>query len=674
MNRLVLILPFLLLGISLVGQALKQHQVCHAVKENQILTADCANCSLPAVPVYLPTNIWQLFLDHNRLDFVRPLAHFSKYVNLRKLTLGNNSLTSIPSETFKYLIHLQHLNLWGNRLTEVPSSALRELRALRSLSLEGNHIRTIKRDAFYNLNNLTVLKLSGNHIYKIEAGAFTGLVKLQHLEIQHNALHALPSSLLEDLHQNLQTFLLYSNPWNCDCKIRWLVEYIKSVHLNWTDRLQIPRCDTPISWNSPMFPSVDIARFACPVIMDSSSININVEKGENLTLMCKVQSDPLANISWYFKDRLLKTTDGYLIEYTGGVNNQNSMLFIENLNPQNVGQYRCVARNPISEKCVNYTLALEGVQFFTQLIVDKKSSTDEDSTNIMVAVVTVCVLTGVIFLGLMGFIFWRRFTKIQKQREEELKLKIKKHFESNGGYKLDTDNKKCPPDQQMDNDEMDPFYDSLKKPPLDNTEPLFEKMERIPNGGTYMSFRTDPLDSEVNAPSTILTNLDSQSDNNGMFWTETSRNNTSSNLSELACPLLDQPTGYNSGTDTWDHSSEVFPQLYHSSYPRHPDTFYSVPSFHPYSHDSSNSMHSPYDTDTLPKDSVYNRSFSTANSQSGSEDSNKRSISVGSLGLVAIPPKKPPRLHSCSSISQTDTLNKMTLPKPGSIDEFGTAV
>lgn len=678
MDKLAIFFTFALLTFFSVGQALPQ-QPCHSDKENDIFKVNCANFSLPAVPVYLQINTWQLNLDHNKLELWRPSAHFSKYVNLHNLTIGNNSLTSIHQETFKYLKNLLHLNLWGNLLSEVPTAALMELRALRSLSLEGNHIKIIRKDAFFNLNNLTMLKLSGNHIFQVDVGALSGLVKLQHFEIQHNALLNLPPSLFQDLEHDLKMLLLYSNHWQCDCKLRWLVDYIRTVHMNWTNKMQVPRCDTPIHINQMPFLSVPYHLFACRVLMDSSRINIYVDQGKNITLICKVQSDPMANITWFFKDTALKNINGYFIQETGGVNNQNSLLFIENLNSHKVGEYKCVAQNPISQNSVTYTLAIKGMQFFTQPRVDKSNDDDDDDDNdsasIKIAIVTVCVLVGVLLFSVLAFIFWRRFTKLQKEREEELKLKIKKHFESNGDYKLDADNNKCPL-EQADNDEMDPFYDTLKKP-LDKIEPLLEKMGHLPNGGTYMSFRTDPLDSEVNAPSTILTNLDYQSDNNGMFWTEASRNDTSSNLSELACPLLEPPVGYNPGIDTWDHSSEVFPHLYTSTYPRHPGTFNSIHSFHPYTYDSSNSMtlNSPSNMDILTQDRIYNRSFSVANSQSGSvEDHNKRSASVGSLRLVAIPPKKPPRLHSCSSISQSDAPGKLSLPKPGSIDEFGTAV
>ena len=672
MNKLVLFLLFVLLSISSVEQAV-QRQPCHVKEENRISKVDCANYSLPAVPVYLPINTVQLNLDHNKLELWRPSTHFLKYINLRNLSIGNNSLTSIHRETFKFLKDLLHLNLWGNYLDEVPSGALLELRALRFLSLEGNNIRIIRKDAFYNLNNLTHLKLSGNRIYQVDAGALSGLIKLQHFEIQHNTLVSLPPLLFQDFEQNLKTLLLYSNRWSCDCNLRWLVNYIKSIHMEWTNKIQIPRCHAPFQRNQMPFLSVPMHLFACHVQMDSSSMKIDVDRGKNITLMCKVQSDPLANITWFFNDKLLKIKNGYFVQEIGGVNNQNSLLFIENLDFNHVGQYKCLAQNPISHNSVTYTLVIEGMEYFPPLRLDKKMKADDDnSTNIVAAVVTVSVLIGIVIISAFGYTLWRKFSKIQKEKEEEVKRKIKMHFELNGDCKLDADNNKLPPGHQMDNDEMDSLYDSLKKP-LGNMEPLFEKIGHLPNGGTYLSFRTDPFDSEINAPSTILTNLDSQSDNNGMYWTEASRNDTSSNLSELACPLLDPPAAvYNAGVDSWGHNSEVFPHLYATSYPRPPGTFNSIHSFHPYTHDSSNSMtlNSPSNVDN-----IYNRSFSVATSQSGSiEDHNKRSASVGSLRLVAIPPKKPPRLHSCSSISQSDPPNKLTLPRPGSIDEFGTAV
>ncbi|XP_060563210.1 SLIT and NTRK-like protein 6 [Ruditapes philippinarum] len=93
----------------------------------------------------------------------------------------------------------------------------------------------------------------------------------------------------------------------------------------------------------------------------------------------------------------------------------------------------------------------------------------------------------------------------------------------------------------------------------------------------------------------------------------------------------------------------------------------------------------PHRTRTLPRGYSPHHSAdygSTPVVRSNSVSANHKSASVGHLGIIS-PPKKPPRsfnsretvsLHSQSSYGDKENGFRLSLPKPGTVDRYGTAV
>ncbi|XP_045716814.1 leucine-rich repeat-containing G-protein coupled receptor 6 isoform X2 [Phyllostomus hastatus] len=212
---------------------------CHCQEDGVMLSADCSELGLSAVPrdlapltAYLDLSMNNLvelqpgrfrhlrFLEELRLSGNRlsriPGGAFSGLHSLKILMLQNNQLGRIPAEalrqlpslqslrldanlislvperSFEGLSRLRHLWLDDNALTEVPVRALNSLPALQAMTLALNRISHVPDGAFRNLSSLVVLHLHNNRIQHLGTHSFEGLRSLETLDLNHNELRQFP--------------------------------------------------------------------------------------------------------------------------------------------------------------------------------------------------------------------------------------------------------------------------------------------------------------------------------------------------------------------------------------------------------------------------------------------------------------------------------------------------
>ncbi|ODN05623.1 Protein slit [Orchesella cincta] len=137
---------------------------------------DCRDLTLKHVPDSLPHDVIELRLEQNEIAEIPPGA-FTPYKRLRRLDLSNNIIQKIAVDAF------------------------RNLKSLTSLLLNANRITCIRKDTFRDLTNLSLLSLYDNKIQSLENGTFESL-------------------------RNIQTLHLARNPFVCDCRLKWLAEYL----------------------------------------------------------------------------------------------------------------------------------------------------------------------------------------------------------------------------------------------------------------------------------------------------------------------------------------------------------------------------------------------------------------------------------------------------------------
>ncbi|NWQ60405.1 LGI3 protein, partial [Neopipo cinnamomea] len=149
------------------------------------------------------------------------------------LTMVNAAFTEIREAAFAHIPSLQFLYVpcspsRASRCPGCPPSADNSPLSLGSL-LNSNKFTLIGDNAFAGLSHLQYLFIENNDIQALSKGTFRGLKSLTHLSLANNNLQTLPRDLFKPL-DILSDLDLRGNTLACDCKIKWLVEWLESTN------------------------------------------------------------------------------------------------------------------------------------------------------------------------------------------------------------------------------------------------------------------------------------------------------------------------------------------------------------------------------------------------------------------------------------------------------------
>ncbi|XP_019636836.1 PREDICTED: carboxypeptidase N subunit 2-like [Branchiostoma belcheri] len=165
----------------------------------------------------------QLCLRSNKITSLK-LGTLSNLTWLYTLEIESNQISSIDVGAISNLPELNRLSLKSNQLSIIKAGTFSNLPSLEKLDLASNKITCIQAGAFSNvgtfsnLPKLWRLQLQNNNINSIQAGAFSNLPGLKRLFLQYNKLTSIQPGTIPNL-PNLDTLQLWSNPWQCDCKM-----------------------------------------------------------------------------------------------------------------------------------------------------------------------------------------------------------------------------------------------------------------------------------------------------------------------------------------------------------------------------------------------------------------------------------------------------------------------
>ncbi|XP_017286189.1 leucine-rich glioma-inactivated protein 1-like [Kryptolebias marmoratus] len=121
------------------------------------------------------------------------------------------------------------LSFVKSEFTEIAKESFIHTPALHLLLFTANDLESINEDAFLGLPHLEYLFIENNQIRSISPHAFRGLKTLVHLSLAYNNLETLPKDLFKGL-EALTKVDLRGNHFTCDCKLKWLVEWIYSTN------------------------------------------------------------------------------------------------------------------------------------------------------------------------------------------------------------------------------------------------------------------------------------------------------------------------------------------------------------------------------------------------------------------------------------------------------------
>ncbi|KAG7330131.1 hypothetical protein KOW79_006353 [Hemibagrus wyckioides] len=128
------------------------------------------------------------------------------------------------------------LSIVNGTFSEVREAMFAHMPSLQLLLLNSNALTTIKDDAFSGLPHLEYLFIENNKIETASKYSFRGLRDLTHLSLANNNIKALPRDLFSDL-DSLIELDLRGNAFECDCRAKWLMTWLKNTNASVSDIL-----------------------------------------------------------------------------------------------------------------------------------------------------------------------------------------------------------------------------------------------------------------------------------------------------------------------------------------------------------------------------------------------------------------------------------------------------
>lgn len=192
--------------------------------------------------------------------------------NLRSLAfldLSQNSIRELPgpdgSSIFGGLNSLTALNLERNLLVQLREDAFAGVKhSLSSLSLLNNLLPEFPTAAISTLTELKVLDIGFNLLNKLPADALIRNPSITLLALDGNPLPTVPEEAFAHLNHTLRGLSLGGRFLNCDCRLRWIIEWIRSGELQVTSRERNPQfCGHPPQFRERGFYSFEPSELIC---------------------------------------------------------------------------------------------------------------------------------------------------------------------------------------------------------------------------------------------------------------------------------------------------------------------------------------------------------------------------------------------------------------------------
>ncbi|XP_022904395.2 leucine-rich repeat-containing protein 24-like [Onthophagus taurus] len=335
--------------------------MCTCRWKNGKQTVECGERNLVEIPEGMDASTQVLEFTNNRLKSLQKELFFKmNLIHLQKLYISHNHISRIDENAFKGLTNLIELDLSGNLLDVIPTVSFIDCPSLMRLILSFNPISYVKRYSFNHLTSLNTVELSSCQIEDIEENAFEGLPKIEWLKLDHNKIRFITDKRI--LPKTLRGIELQGNPWFCDCNLlefhSWIVDFkIPSA--------EEPLCYKPSKYSGKSVRSLVQNDLACLPEIGPTSFFLEVDEGKNISLLCQIKSIPDAEVSWWFRGRVLQNDSMvtpttrliYFIE-EGDVTERTSELLIFNTNSEDNGTYICSAENPAGKVQTNFTVKI----------------------------------------------------------------------------------------------------------------------------------------------------------------------------------------------------------------------------------------------------------------------------------------------------------------------------
>ncbi|XP_053325593.1 asporin [Spea bombifrons] len=105
-----------------------------------------AEAKLTSIPKGLPSSIYELHLDHNKISAVE-LEDLLRYQELKRLGLGHNKIKEVENGSLSNIPNIREIHLENNKLKKVPPG-LQDLKYLQVIFLHSNNIAKVEVNDF----------------------------------------------------------------------------------------------------------------------------------------------------------------------------------------------------------------------------------------------------------------------------------------------------------------------------------------------------------------------------------------------------------------------------------------------------------------------------------------------------------------------------------------------
>ncbi|XP_036429457.1 leucine-rich repeat, immunoglobulin-like domain and transmembrane domain-containing protein 2 [Colossoma macropomum] len=297
----------------------------------------CMETAISGIPEDIPEDFTKIRIEKSHLTEI-PKSAFSHYKSLEHLWLNFNDITIIHIKSLEGLSNLTELRLEGNKLRSVPWTAFEDTPSLKILDLKHNRLDVLPEHALKFLPRLTYLDLSFNQLTVTSKEVFlkwpVGDTAFKSGET------AVPNVVLA----------LHDNPWVCDCRLKGFVEFVTSLSPPIILMNSYLTCSGPEYMAGKFFHEIELKTCTKPVATTSST-NITMPLGANITLPCFAMARPEPAVWWTYGLKILR---GFH-EFQTRVNEDTikSELVIPSLHLADRGVYTCTANNFIGNASVS---------------------------------------------------------------------------------------------------------------------------------------------------------------------------------------------------------------------------------------------------------------------------------------------------------------------------------
>lgn len=325
-------------------------------------TVECSERGLITIPSGIDKETQVLDISGNDLQILhRETFQRSGLMDLQKMYMRSCRLGQIDKNAFRGLSNLIEIDLSDNLLTHIPSEAFEDIPYLRNISLARNPIQKVDPFSFRLVRSLIRLDLSHCNIQSIRSKAFDNLDNLEYLKLNDNELQELQVDTVENL-KKLKSIELEGNRWRCDCHLRAVKMWIDDNKINQPTSVFCTGGPERIKYKS--LSELDAADFACRPSIKTDIRYVEAVIGGNITIECKVESDPVATISWYFGNGHILSNNSiydstqriFVIDSEDSIHDKRSKLVLKKLEESDAGEYHCVAENRAGNDEANFTL------------------------------------------------------------------------------------------------------------------------------------------------------------------------------------------------------------------------------------------------------------------------------------------------------------------------------